>query len=217
MMPFIPTPETFLALALCGSIRDKIVPPPILADFLLYHLNLLDPEIYTSVYGIPPTNDLFEFLAGVARKTGKLLQGGYVDESAAAMEAISRFRRGAFGQWSVDRITPDAFDKRIKEEILARQRESRGNGDVVESRKVKKGITFQEVAYLRQKSGNHGSCNYQRPGGCYESRGKGKEIWHGEEERYERVCGCRKASPKYTRSTQSSQPQQRRKGSEEMI
>ena len=180
-MPFIPTPETFLALALCGSIRDKIVPPPILADFLLYHLNLLDPELYTSIYDIPPTNDPFEFLAGVARKTGKLLQGGYVDESAAAMEAISRFRRGALGQWSVDRITPDAFDKRIKEEILARQRESRGSGDVVESRKVKKGMTFQNVAYLRGNAGNYGSCNYERAGRCYESCGKRKKIWTGEE------------------------------------
>lgn len=134
-MPFIPTPETFLALALCGSIRDSIVPPPILADFLLYHLNLLDPELYTSVYDIAPTNDVSEFLFGVSRKTGKLLPGGYVDESAAAMEAISRFRRAALGQWTVDRVTPDAFDKRIKEELVARSRESRGSGDVIESRK----------------------------------------------------------------------------------
>ena len=135
MMPFIPTPQTFLALALCGSIRDKIVPPPIIADFLLYHLNLIDPKLYTSVYDVPPTNNVFEFLEGVARKTGRLLRGGYVDERAAATEAISRFRRGGFGQWPVDAITPDAFDKRIKEELLARRRENRGRGDVVESRK----------------------------------------------------------------------------------
>src|SRR5436189_152678 len=110
MMPFIPTPETFLTLALCGSVRDNIVPPPILADFLLYHLNLVNPILYTSVYDMPPTNDALDFLSGVARKTGKLLRGGYVDEVGAAMEVISRFRRGALGQWCVDRITPDAFD-----------------------------------------------------------------------------------------------------------
>lgn len=139
-MPFIPTPETFLSLALCGSIRDSIVPPPILADFLLYHLNRIDPRLYTSIYDIPPTNDVFEFLAAVSRKTGKLLRGGYVDESGAAMEAISRFRRGALGQWTVDRVTSDAFDRRIKEEVMARLRESKGSGDVVESRKkAKKG------------------------------------------------------------------------------
>jgi mitochondrial GTPase 1 len=135
MMPFIPTPETFLALALCGSIRDKIVPPQILADFLLFHLNRKDPALYTSVYNIRSTNDIEEFLTGVASKTGKLMQGGYVDDRAAAMEAISRFRRGGLGMWHVDSITPDAFHRRIKEEIVARQRESRGSGNVVESRK----------------------------------------------------------------------------------
>jgi hypothetical protein len=131
MMPFIPTPETFLSLALCGSIRDKIVPPPILADYLLYHLNLKNPELYTSLYNIPPTNNVSEFLTGVARKSGRLVPGGYVDEMAAAIEVISRFRRAGFGTWPVDRVTPDAFDIRIKEELLARQRETRGTGGKV--------------------------------------------------------------------------------------
>ena len=122
-MPFIPTSETFLSLALCGSISDKIVPPPILADYLLYHLNLQDPEYYTSVYDIEPTNDITEFLQGIAGKTGKLLSGGYVDEIGASMDAINRFRSGKLGSWTVDRVAPDAFDLRIKEEIKARQRE----------------------------------------------------------------------------------------------
>ena len=139
-MPFIPTPETFLSLALCGSIRDKIVPPQILADYLLYHLNLISPDLYTTAYTCEPTNDPLEFLSAVAQKTGKLLPGGYIDDRAAAMEAISRFRRGGLGTWPVDRVTPDAFDKRIKEEVLARRRESKGSGDLVESRKGSRGI-----------------------------------------------------------------------------
>jgi hypothetical protein len=137
MMPFIPTLETFLALSLCGSIPEKIVPPQILADYLLYHLNLISPDLYTSVYECNPTNDPIEFLTAVATKTGKLRAGGYIDDRAAAMEAISRFRRGALGTWPVDRITPDSFDKRIKEEITARQRESRTEGNVIESRNSK--------------------------------------------------------------------------------
>jgi mitochondrial GTPase 1 len=139
MMPFVPTPETFLALALCGSIQEKIVPPPILADFLLYHLNLIDPELYTSKYDTEATNDIFDFLAAIAQKTGRLRAGGYIDERGAAMEAISRFRKGGLGQWTIDRITPEAFNRRIKEELVARQRESRGSGDVVETKKSNKG------------------------------------------------------------------------------
>ena len=126
-MPFIPTPQTFLSLALCGSIRDSIVPPPLLADYLLFHLNLHTPYTYLHTYNLEhPTNDVNELLAAVARKTGKLLRGGYVDEGAAAMDAITRFRHGDLGVWSVDRVTPDAFDLRIKEEVKARQREYRG-------------------------------------------------------------------------------------------
>src|SRR5277367_2160336 len=129
MMPFIPTPETFLSLALCGSIRDTIVPPPILADYLLYHLNLLSPSLYTDLYSIPPTNDLNTFLLGIARKSGRLLSGGYIDEMGASQAVISRFRRGGLGAWPIDKVTPEAFDKRIKEEVLARQREGRGSGE----------------------------------------------------------------------------------------
>jgi hypothetical protein len=175
MMPFIPTPETFLSLALCGSIRDKIVPPPILADFLLFHMNLMDPELYTSVYDIPPTNNVIEFLAGVARKTGKLLPGGYVDEKAAAMDAISRFRKAGLGHWTIDKVTPDAFDRRIKEELVARQRESRGNGDVIESRKkTTKSIILLIVLIGGIKKGVMGSAIASGREDAMKSLGKGK-------------------------------------------
>ena len=149
-MPFVPTPQTFLSLALCGSIRDNIVPPPILADYLLYRLNLHNPSLYIEPYAMQaPTNDVFEFLAAIARKTGKLLKGGYVDEGAAAMDAVTRFRRGELGEWSVDRVTPDAFDLRIREEVRARQREYRGSlqNPGGEAKKGKR-VLFKNNAYL---------------------------------------------------------------------
>ena len=147
MMPFVPSVETFFCLALCGSIRDGVVPLPILTDFLLYHLNLIDPRLYTSFYEMEPTNDVNEFLAGIAQKTGKLLKGGKVDEMGAARDVISRFRRGTMGQWPVDLVTPQAFDVRIKEEVRARQREFKGGRNSL-SAKMEKDST-----YLSQKSG----------------------------------------------------------------
>ena len=163
-MPFIPTPETFLSLALCGSIRDKIVPPQILADYLLYNVNLLNPDIYPSIYNLAsPTNDIFEFLNAIGTKTGKLLQGGLIDDTAAAIECITRFRRGGLGNWPVDRITPDAFDKRIKEELRARQRESRSSGDVVEARKPRKSIfTLDASSNDSSRSGGLGNSKWSK-------------------------------------------------------
>jgi len=125
MLPFVPSAETFLSLTLCGMTSDRVVPPQILGDYLLYHLNLVSPKLYTEAYNCGPTNDPMDFLTKVAIRTGKLMPGGYVDFRAAAMEAVYRFRRGALGTWPVDRITPDAFEKRINEEVQVRLREGK--------------------------------------------------------------------------------------------
>jgi len=176
-MPFIPTHQTFLSLALCGSIRDNIVPPPILADYLLYHLNLHNPGLYIEHYDLEaPTNDVFEFLAAVARKTGKLLRGGYVDEGAAAMDAVTRFRRGALGEWSVDRVTPDAFDLRIKEEVRARQREYQGSvlDSRGESRKGKR-RSFKNHAYLGKSGTMSRAISEGREAARPKKKGRGRK------------------------------------------
>ena len=139
MMPFIPTRETFLALALCGSVPDKIVPPPILADFLLYHLNLINPKTYTRAYDMDPTNDVDEFLRGIAERMGLIHKGGHADEFSSALDAIRRFRKGAFGAWPVDRIAEDSFIMRIREEVTAKKRELRGGDNIFEETDLRGG------------------------------------------------------------------------------
>jgi hypothetical protein len=167
MMPFIPGFETFLCLALCGSIRDGIVPWVIVADFLLFHLNLIDPQLYTELYEMEPTNDVNKFLACVARKTGKLLKGGKLDEKGAARNVIARFRNGKIGGWPVDSVTPQAFDVRISEEVRARLREFKGGRHSLSEK--------MDTKFSSQKAGNgtgimsraiqNGRNDARRPGG----------------------------------------------------
>jgi hypothetical protein len=42
-VPYVPDVESMLKLALCGSVKDTVIPPTSIADYLLYHLNLVDP------------------------------------------------------------------------------------------------------------------------------------------------------------------------------
>jgi mitochondrial GTPase 1 len=125
MMPFVPTVETFLSLALCGSIRDGIVPWATLADYLLYHLNLHNPELYAEAYSAQPTNDVNQFLISVAIHSGRLKKGGVPDEASASAEAVWAFRKGRFGAWPIDSVSEEGFNSRVKEEVLARRKELR--------------------------------------------------------------------------------------------
>lgn len=106
-IPYVPNPESMLKLALCGSVKDTIIPPTILADYLLFHLNLNQPDIYANF--TPPTNDITEFLTVMARKTGRLQKGGTPDLEAAAQWIISRWRNGAFGTFLLDEVSLASF------------------------------------------------------------------------------------------------------------
>lgn len=102
-MPYVPDSEAMLKLALCGSVKDTVVAPTTLADYLLYAVNLCDPAAYAEYS--TPTNDVISFLSAVARKTGRLQRGGVPDEEAAALWVISRWRQGHLGRFVLDNVT----------------------------------------------------------------------------------------------------------------
>ena len=109
-----PDAESMLKLALCGSVKDTIVPPTSLADYLLYQINLVDPTLYKHYHA--PTNDAMELLNAVAQKTGRLQKGGAPDTEAVALWMIQRWRNGQLGRFVLDRITEDGLNERIDEE-----------------------------------------------------------------------------------------------------
>lgn len=113
-IPYVPDAEAMLKLALCGSVKDSIIPPVMLADYLLYHINRVNPSLYSEY--AQPTNDIVSLLEDMAKKTGRLGKGGSADTEATALWMIQRWRTGYLGRFLLDEVSPEALEKRRMEE-----------------------------------------------------------------------------------------------------
>jgi len=110
-IPYVPDAESMLKLALCGNVKDTIIPPTTIADYLLYHLNLQDPQLYASYCG--PTNDIFVLLEAVARKQGRLKKGGLPDFESSALQFVQKWRGGNMGRFVLDNVSEEALAERM--------------------------------------------------------------------------------------------------------
>ena len=108
-IPYVPDGEAMLKLALCGSVKDGLIPLTIVADYLLYRLNQRSPKIYEEFSG--PTNDINEFLTAAAFRTGRLQKGGSPNEEATALWIIQRWRDGQLGRFVLDDTSPESLRK----------------------------------------------------------------------------------------------------------
>ena len=108
-IPYVPNDEAMLKLALCGTVKDTVIPPTILADYLLFQFNKHYPSIYAE-YSVP-TNDIVEFITSVAKRTGKLEKGGTPNEEATALWLIQRWRTGHFGKFLLDEVTTESLER----------------------------------------------------------------------------------------------------------
>lgn len=99
-MPYVQDAERMLKLALCGFVKDAVVSPIMLADYLLYQINLHDPHIYQR--WSEPTNEITLFLESFARQAGILAKGGVPNVELAAMRFIQRWRAGELGRFLLD-------------------------------------------------------------------------------------------------------------------
>ena len=108
-IPYVPNAESMLKLALCGSVKDTIIAPTILADYLLYQMNIYDPGVYADYS--PPTNDIIDLLSAVAKKTGRLQRGGTPDVEASALWVIQRWRNGLLGRFMLDHVTESNLER----------------------------------------------------------------------------------------------------------
>ncbi|KAI6465888.1 hypothetical protein MCOR16_008464 [Pyricularia oryzae] len=108
-VPYVGDPESMLKLALVNCVRDGLVNPVTLADYLLYHLNLRGQTKAYEWLCATPTNDVNVFLESAARRTGKLLPGGVPAIDAIAEYVISLYRRGELGKLVLDDVNDETL------------------------------------------------------------------------------------------------------------
>jgi mitochondrial GTPase 1 len=106
-VPYVPDGETMLKLALCGSVKDTIVQPMTVADYLLFHLNLQSPNLYHKYS--EPTNDIQALLEKMAKAKGRLKKGGEVDVQAASLQFIQSWRAGEMGRFILDDVKDEGL------------------------------------------------------------------------------------------------------------
>ncbi|KAJ5182792.1 hypothetical protein N7492_000408 [Penicillium capsulatum] len=134
-MPYVPNAENMLKLALCGCVKDAVISPVTLVDYLLYHINLHDAQAYHR--WSEPTNEVVPLLETFARKTGLLGKGGVPNIDSAALHFIQKWRAGDIGRFLLDDLdaehqrlndpsqnTPLSMTQALKAERMSRKEKS---------------------------------------------------------------------------------------------
>lgn len=101
-VPYVQDAERMLKLALCGCVKDAVISPIMLADYLLYQINLHDTQVYQR--WSEPTNEIITLLDSFARHSGILAKGGVPNLEHAAMRFIQRWRAGDMGRFLLDNL-----------------------------------------------------------------------------------------------------------------
>jgi len=118
--PYVEDGETMMKVALAHGIKKGLIDDEILADYLLYRMNLWNPSIYG--HYCEPTNDVNEFLEAVAKREGRLRTGGVPNVPEAAARVLSLWRAGKLGRFVLDDLSEDdiqAHELMLKEPRLS--------------------------------------------------------------------------------------------------
>ena len=106
--PNIKNVEEGLKVALCGGLYDKTVGFNLLAEYLLYNLNLKSNNQFKEFYRLDPDSpdakDLKRFLPVAAKRIGALVSGGEFDLERTATYFVRQFRMGKFGRMTLDHV-----------------------------------------------------------------------------------------------------------------
>jgi ribosome biogenesis GTPase A len=128
-VPYMPDAESMLKLALCRCVKDSIIPTVTLADYLLFHINRVNPLLYEKFS--PPTNEIITLLEEISKKTGRLSKGGVPDVDKAATLMIHLWRSGLLGTFIMDDLGPVTLQRR-------KERFERLGGSMNQAKKAEK-------------------------------------------------------------------------------
>lgn len=112
-VPFVPDAEAMLKLALVGSVKDTVISPVTLCDYLLFCINREPGGVALYKEYCQPTNDVQEFLEAVCRRSGRLGKGGVPDMDAAALWMIQKWRQGNLGHFILDEVTEESLEMNL--------------------------------------------------------------------------------------------------------
>ncbi|KAI9921922.1 hypothetical protein PsorP6_000292 [Peronosclerospora sorghi] len=105
MLPNIPSAETGMKLALTGAIKDEVVGTELIADYMLYLLNKTNSTRYVDALKLPrPTDNIGELFTQVYKRCGALGKERDEQDRLAAEFLLQEFRRGTFGNFTLDVI-----------------------------------------------------------------------------------------------------------------
>ncbi|KJE92287.1 GTPase 1 [Capsaspora owczarzaki ATCC 30864] len=103
MAPHIPNVEVGLKLAAVGTFIDHQVGEALIADYILFSLNLRRKFDYVKRYNMDqPCDDINVFLSALAQHSGLVLKGGLLNTTLAAARFIKDYREGALGRLTLD-------------------------------------------------------------------------------------------------------------------
>ncbi|KAM7186486.1 mitochondrial GTPase [Naviculisporaceae sp. PSN 640] len=133
-IPYVASAEDMLKLSLVGCVKDGLISNVTVADYLLYHLNL-SAEGFSSYkkFCERPTNDVYEWLRGIAISTGKLAKFREPNIEAAADWIIQEWRKGGLARFLLDVV-----DKEALREAVERARDPDANMSMSRARKKEK-------------------------------------------------------------------------------
>ncbi|KAG0243748.1 Mitochondrial GTPase [Mortierella sp. GBA43] len=150
MIPHIADPVSAIKVALTGAISDHLSDEGVIADYLLYQLNLAQDYSYTKLYNInEPTDDIQVFLPQVAKYIGALKKGGEYNLATTAQFLLKQYRIGKLGRFTLDDISPEGLEsfltKEFEDPVSRRQQKK---ADRMEERRIKRVQKLRKDSFL---------------------------------------------------------------------
>ena len=112
-VPYMPDVNSFVKVAIARGVKEGLVSPHTLADFLLFKMNQYNPKMYSKFS--EPTNDINTLLLKMADKLHFLTKGRNKDWERAARWLMDKHGDGTFGLFPLDDVSFEALEAKKNE------------------------------------------------------------------------------------------------------